>query len=85
MTLLRSGTTKTHRQRHERDLALRRLRAHEAALEGLRGGGASGDLEPRLIAVQRKINRARGAVGLPAVRWLETNASDRALRRRLSS
>lgn len=34
------------------------------------------------IGLQRKLNRVRAAVQLPAIHWVQANAGDRALQRR---
>ena len=75
---------KTRRQMREHQVLVDSLARHERAWQGLRGSDRA-DLEPRLIAVQKKINRVRSALRLEPVEWLRVNREDRAVRRRLHS
>ena len=77
---------KTFRQRTEHRQLLARLAAHERERERLRSSDhPPHDLEPRLVGLQRKIDRVRRTAKMPQLPWLEINRQDRALRRRLSS
>ena len=62
------------------------LAQRERERQSLRvGSHTSGDLEQRLVGVQRQIDRIRKTAKMPAVNWMEINSQDRALRRRLSN
>ena len=79
------STHKTRRQQREHQVLMDSLARHERAWQDLRGSSDRADLEPRLIAVQKKINRVRRAARLEPVEWLRVNREDRAVRRRLHS
>ena len=79
---------KTDRQRQEWACQQAHLREAEKRLEKLHDNNqdlsADAWLQER-IGLQRKLNRVRAAVKLPAVNWVQTNAADRALQRRTAA